>query len=488
MSIKILIYLAFFGVAIQTVAQNTFEFCFESDLRKSSSNAVTAENGDIITFISERDSINFHPSKPVKAYLLKFSPNGDTITKRYSFGDTLFSFINIFSIDKSDYLVIGYAAKEYPESIVSFVMKVDSTLQRIWIKYYVFGGSTHFRFRRVFEMNQNHYVLAGELSETPFQGSHPFFLRMDDQGNLMDSTKYYGDTFLGSDILLSPDSSQFWFISPTGLDPLGWASIAVFDTSFTFISIELMPGGGNLHIPTAMWHQDNKFLVGFKGQRPGVPYQDDEIRIIQVDTGLNLLNQNYFGAPDTTDYPCHFEQTIDFCHPDSIYFAGFKNNKIGVPTPDRVSWIMVGQADSLLQPRFLHYIGGDAYYEAYYIIATRDGGCFVCAGKWSPEKYVYDLVFLKLNNEGLIVGDHPPGIAVKKALVYPNPVTDKIQVETALRNATLDIYNISGVLKSSHDLNGTSTTIDLGCFAPGTYIYTITNNDGQVENGKFIKQ
>ena len=112
MSIKILIYLAFFGVAIQTVAQNTFEFCFESDLRKSSSNAVTAENGDIITFISERDSINFHPSKPVKAYLLKFSPNGDTITKRYSFGDTLFSFINIFSIDKSDYLVIGYAAKE----------------------------------------------------------------------------------------------------------------------------------------------------------------------------------------------------------------------------------------------------------------------------------------------------------------------------------------------------------------------------------------
>jgi hypothetical protein len=341
---------------------------------------------------------------------------------------------------------------------------------------------------RLFNFDNEQSVLAGGLAGIPYVGIQPIFLRIDDLGNLIDSTIYYGNNLGGADILLSPDSSYFWYISGAGLDPMGWSGRHVFDMDFNYISGEIIAAGGNLHDPSAFWHQDNKFLVDFTTQRPGVPYQDDELKIVQLDASLNVTGSNYFGTPDTLDRGCYFGSTIDFRHPDSIYFAGFKNNNIWPPQPTTVSWIMVGQTDSLLQPRFLHFIGGDGYYQPNYIAATPDGGCFVCYGKWSPKKHVYDLVFLKLNNEGLIVGDQPPGIMVKKVLVYPNPATDMLKVETALQDATLNVYNINGVLQSSHALNRTSTIIDLKRFEPGTYIYTITNNDGQVENGKLIKQ
>jgi len=484
---KHLIKLLLLLLSTSAVAQHTFEFSLITDGVKFSSNAIAETDGSIISIISEEDSIAYHPSKPTGAYILKFMPNGDTMTRHYNFGDTLINFTNIFKYKNAGYLLSGFAIESSLDTTISFIMQVDNDLDPIWAKWYSFEYRSSIAFYRLFDFGDEQSVLVGGLAGVPYVGIQPFFLRIDDLGNLIDSAIYYGDNLGGADILLSPDSSYFWYISGAGLDPMGWSGRNVFDMDFNYIGGEIISAGGNLHTPTAMWHQDNKFLVGFTTQRPGAPYQDDELKIIQLDTNLNITAQNYFGAPDTLDYPCVFGPTIDFRHPDSVYFAGVKHTNIW-PPPTTVSWIMIGQTDSLLQPRFLHFIGGDAYYQPNYIVATPDGGCFVSFGKWSPEKYVYDLVFLKLNNEGLIVGDHPPGIAVKRALVYPNPATDMLKVETALRNASLNIYDINGMLKNSCDLNGKSTTIDLKRFAPGTYIYTITNNDGQVENGKFIKQ
>ncbi|NCA78078.1 MAG: T9SS type A sorting domain-containing protein [Alphaproteobacteria bacterium] len=485
---KHLIYFCLLMLSTSIMAQQTFEFSLITDGVKFTSNAIAETDGSILAIISEQDSIAYHPSKPTGAYVLKFSSDGDTLTRHYTFSDTLINFNNIFKYKNEGYLLSGNANKHNQDTNISFIMRIDNLLNPLWVKWYSYESKSGFSIKRLFDFDDEQMVLVGELSGSPLQGSHPFFLRLDEQGNLIDSSMYHGSNVGRRDILLSPDSNYFWYISGSGLDPLGWSGRNVFDMDFNYVGGEIIAAGGDLHDPTALWHQDNKFLVGFNTRRPGVPYQDDELKIIQLDTSLNVTGSNYFGTPDTLDRGCYSGSTIDFRHPDSIYFAGFKNNNIWPPHPTTVSWIMVGQTDSLLQARFVHYIGGDTYYQPYYIVATSDGGCFVCAGKWSPEKYVYDLVFLKLNNEGLIVGDHPPGIAVKRALVYPNPATDMLKVETALRNASLNIYDINGMLKNSCDLNGKSTTIDLKRFAPGTYIYTITNNDGQVENGKFIKQ
>jgi len=485
---KHLICLCLIMLSTSLVAQHTFEFSLITDGVKYTSNAIAEDDGSILALISERDSIDYHPGERTGAYILKLSPFGDTLTKRYNFGDTSISFNNIFRYKNEGYLLSGNANKHNQDTVISFIMRADDDLNLLWVKWYSYGSKTGFSIKRLFYFDDEDIVLVGELSGTPLIVTHPFFLRMDELGNIIDSTMYYGNHVGRLDILLSPDSSYFWYISGSGLDPLGWSGRNVFDMDFNYVGGEIIAAGGDLHDPTAMWHQDNKFLVGFNGRRPGAPYQDDELKIIQVDTSLNITKSNHFGVPDTLDRGCYFGPTIDFRNPDSIYFAGFKNNNQWPPSPTTVSWIMVGQTDSLLQPRFLHYIGGDGYYQPNYIIATPDGGCFVSFGKWSPEKYVYDLVFLKLNNEGLIVGDHQPGLEIKKAIVYPNPATDNIQVETALRNATMHIFSLSGDFMGSHALDIGTTTIDIQGFAPGTYAYTITNNKGQIENGKFIKQ
>jgi hypothetical protein len=149
---------------------------------------------------------------------------------------------------------------------------------------------------------------------------------------------------------------------------------------------------------------------------------------------------------------------------------------------------MTGQLDSQFQARYMNFFGGDTYYETHYIKATRDGGSFICAGKWVPETQVYDLIFLKLNNEGLLLGDHSPSFDMKKAILYPNPVSYQLFIQTALRNASLIIYQIDGRQVLENRLDQIVETIDVQDLLTGLYIYKIITPDGYHENGKFFKQ
>jgi len=287
---------------------------------------------------------------------------------------------------------------------------------------------------------------------------------------------------------MSRDSTRIWLFSCGGLYPINGPSRTVFDTSFNYLyseSLNTSETGAGLF--TVLWHSDSSFLLSFRGHRPGAPYQDDELFIKSYDTLLNTLHSNFFGAPDTNDYPA-WVRSIDFINPDSIFFAGWKNNEIGYPSPNYITWIMTGQVDAELQPRYFHFIGGDADYEINYILAAKDGGSLICANRFDYETGVYDLLFLKLNNEGLLVGNKPPGIVLKRAMLWPNPVADRLYVQTALRNAKLIIYHIDGNPVSLHSLTSFVEEIDVTHLVPGLYIYSIFTQNGYSENGKFVKK
>ena len=365
-------------------------------------------------------------------------------------------------------------------------MEVDGSLDPVWVKHHYLSGYLTVSIERIFPMH-NGYILAGAICYFPCAGLFPYFVRIDNNGNILYSF-IYPDSGPPSafEYLMTKDSTNIWLFASGGLYPINGPSRAVFDTAFNHLYSESLPDG-SMWMFTAKWYTDSTFLLGYNGRRPGAPYQDDELFIGLYDTLLNNYHLNYFGAPDTIDYPARMK-SVDYRHPDSIFFAGFKNLDYGYPSPNAVSWIMSGQLDSQLQPRYLHFIGGDAYYETHYILAAKDGGCFICAGVWDPDRQVYDLLFLKLNNEGLLVGNRPPGVIIKKALLYPNPAGEYIYLETALHNAELVIYRVDGIQVLRHTVSGTREMINVVHLAPGPYIYTITTPGGYSENGKFIKQ
>ena len=73
----------------------------------------------------------------------------------------------------------------------------------------------------------------------------------------------------------------------------------------------------------------------------------------------------------------------------------------------------------------------------------------------------------------------------EKILIYPNPSSDFIHINTNESNYQMDLYSISGQLIKSYT---NPVSIDLRSIQNGIYILHIRNNKGQNEKRKIIVQ
>jgi hypothetical protein len=75
------------------------------------------------------------------------------------------------------------------------------------------------------------------------------------------------------------------------------------------------------------------------------------------------------------------------------------------------------------------------------------------------------------------------------ALVYPNPGTSTLTIETAEGTAgsTFRMYNSTGTLMLQHRLQTGTQNIDVSSLPSGMYIYETQNHNGEGERGKWVK-
>ena len=87
----------------------------------------------------------------------------------------------------------------------------------------------------------------------------------------------------------------------------------------------------------------------------------------------------------------------------------------------------------------------------------------------------------------ITISNNPVGIsnslATEKVQIFPNPVTDKLNVKTAAPNAKLVIYNCLGSVIYELSVAGKETTIDVSSYAHGVYYIKVNNAAVQ----KFVK-
>lgn len=77
---------------------------------------------------------------------------------------------------------------------------------------------------------------------------------------------------------------------------------------------------------------------------------------------------------------------------------------------------------------------------------------------------------------------------VKNAVkIYPNPVIDVLNIEAASKVSNVQVFDISGKVVSSFDLNAVKNQVNLSKLAPGVYVVNIQTDKG-VQSVKIIKK
>lgn len=469
------------------LAQNTFEFELNYPTRKYSFEAIEDEAGNIYALISEGTGVNFAPSTPTKSYLLKFNPNGDTSTIHFNLGDTLFRLNQIVKGMHNGYYLLGKAQLEGEENVSLVIIKTDSDFNQLWTKYHLLGNYFGAAVQLVYKF-PNKYMLLFTTCDFPCTSSYLNFAWMDTTGILSDVTTFEYRTQSMPDYLLSPDSSQLWVFSMKMFGFYGSYPVRIkFDTAFQYISAAYLPDGNDANT-SVRWISDTTFLYSYNKLRSNSTSNDDEMYLMISDTSLNAVHYNYYGEQNSKDVCGFGSNNIDFVSPDSIFFIGYRNQKVGIPEPGRVSWLMTGQTDKQLQTRYFKYFGGDRYYDAFYVLATQDGGSFICGSWYDHDTHIFNPIFLKLNEEGLITASSETFMKERNIAFWPVPFTSQLNYQSVLPFSRLQLYDNMGRLvyeTFGRELKG---SIAVDRLDAGIYHYKVTFlNNILPETGRIIK-
>src|SRR5690606_29659359 len=73
-------------------------------------------------------------------------------------------------------------------------------------------------------------------------------------------------------------------------------------------------------------------------------------------------------------------------------------------------------------------------------------------------------------------------------IVYPNPFTNQLFINTNKATGNIEIINLLGEVVVFEKVNSTTTSINVEKLSKGTYIYKFTDEHANVKIGKLIKQ
>ena len=145
-------------------------------------------------------------------------------------------------------------------------------------------------------------------------------------------------------------------------------------------------------------------------------------------------------------------------------------------------------------------IVGEIYYHneermvvPYSIHVLESGDCLVStAGKDRKTLEMQHAIFRvpKETFDGIDEA-HDAGFAM--AVAYPNPGKGVLNIRTGLKDARVEVYDLSGRLMHRQDITENVTGIDAGGWAAGSYVWKVytgvsTGSTTLVETGKWIKE
>ena len=173
---------------------------------------------------------------------------------------------------------------------------------------------------------------------------------------------------------------------------------------------------------------------------------------------------------------------------ENIFMCGYMNTDWGGNAPDTDNFYVAMLDGNLNIVGEIYYHNVERMVVPYSILVLESGDCLVStAGKDRKSGEMQHAIF-KLSHaifDG-IEEAHDAGFAL--AIAYPNPGRDVLNIRTALQNAHVVIYDMSGKQIYNQEITSNITIINTSYWSSGTYIWTVVVDGKVVESGKWIKE
>ncbi|PKP48719.1 MAG: hypothetical protein CVT94_07570 [Bacteroidetes bacterium HGW-Bacteroidetes-11] len=482
-----------------SIAQGTYSLLFRCPYDEMSMSVIENSQHEFV-------AVGFDNTKPYydlsgrRGKIWKFSSPTDTLTKTYYLNDTSLSFIQIFQNGEGNYHVFGIYSfpPDYKEYSIA-MLELNSDFELVKQKSVVLPDLNHHVSDVIRFFHGNYYLFGvGYWGDTV----KSFVFKVDQELNLVNysclsspaqESGYY------MDCILSPDSTKFYAITSFPNEGDGACHLFVYDTALNLISVKVFPKYMDLNQGIYENFSHNVTIANFSNNRiltaavmGKMLNWDQEVKIgfSFLDTTMQWVPPQYFGSDDTTFYTAYGRPTFAFRNPDSIFFTGTKR-QIASFFPQKPNWLIAGALDSTLQPYFINYYGGDAYYHANSMLLTSDGGYLILADRYdkNTQDNEYDVFFLKLDKDGLITGsEHQTLCPQNVCAIHPNPFNDNLQIDLFIEKARLSIIDVSGREAAIISLSKGNNKINTISFPCGIYFARIISNKQQIlQTEKLIK-
>lgn len=127
-------------------------------------------------------------------------------------------------------------------------------------------------------------------------------------------------------------------------------------------------------------------------------------------------------------------------------------------------------------------------YWAYGITATEDGGVVLVSWELDLLNDVKMNVVRKYPANALVGIDEAHANGLKVAIAYPNPGKETLNIRTGLKDARVEVYDMSGRMVYGQEITEDVTSIDAEGWPAGVYVWRVMANGREAESGKWIKE
>ena len=221
------------------------------------------------------------------------------------------------------------------------------------------------------------------------------------------------------------------------------------------------------------------------------PSNDEDCRLYEYDdsgTSVSVANHIVRGT-DQWDMPAMLKG-VDVADDNTVFFAytlniGFMN--------DMDSWMMIERLDANFDTISTVYydLGGydNIHSEAYGITATNDGGVLLAFSSVNLNNTnQHWTTVTKFPAEAFDGIDEAHDSGLKVAIAYPNPGKDVLNIRTGLKDAWVEVYDMSGRMVYGQEIMEDVTSINAEGWPSGAYIWKVISDNKEAESGKWIKE
>jgi len=274
-------------------------------------------------------------------------------------------------------------------------------------------------------------------------------------------------------------------------------TIVMYDENLNFISTDTLPTDFYMD-NFAMNLPSGDYLVSgrqYFDTSPGVA-GGEELRSVLYNIqrpNIPLKSYDYHMGTDTLSLPATL-RSFDTTDMGEIYFSGTANvDPQTYPWQEYPSWIFLSKLDKNMGHQWTKFYGGDMFYHIYTVKATQDGGAIMACRTYDYETqyWEHDVIIFKVDEDGLItgLGDEHSQITAHDAIVYPNPGSSYLKVESGpqIDGAMFELFDMTGKVAARETLNSRLMEINTNHLPTGNYTYRITWQNRPVGSGKWVK-